>query len=106
MLDLKQLFYFVTIAQELNITRAAKKLNISQPPLTRQLQLLEKELGVKLFTRTMKGVELTDAGMVPVKGVGAPWRRRVRNSAISCRRSAPAAAFAFCTFISRHWFSN
>jgi len=67
MLDLKQLFYFVTIAQELNITRAAKKLNISQPPLTRQLQLLEKELGVKLFTRTMKGVELTDAGMVFLK---------------------------------------
>jgi len=67
MLELRQLHYFVTIAQELNITRAAEKLNMAQPPLTRQLQLLEKELGVELFVRSMKGVHLTNAGEVFLK---------------------------------------
>lgn len=63
-MNLRQMKYFVTIAEELNIGRAAKRLNLSQPPLTRQMHQLEDTVGVSLFTRTRHGVELTGAGHV------------------------------------------
>lgn len=61
-MTLKQLKYFITIAEERRITAAAKKLNIAQPPLSYQMELLENQLGVILFKRGPRGVELTDAG--------------------------------------------
>ena len=61
-MDLRDLNYFLTVAREQNITRAAKKLNMSQPPLSRQLQLLEEELGVQLLVRGKRQVTLTDEG--------------------------------------------
>ena len=64
MVELRQLNYFVTIAEELNISKAAKKLNISQPPLTRQLKSLENKIGTILFERSTKGIILTDAGKI------------------------------------------
>lgn len=63
-MELRQLRYFVIAAEEGNIGRAALRLGISQPPITRQVHALEKELGTKLFLRTPKGVELTDPGEV------------------------------------------
>src|ERR1700761_2565541 len=63
-MDLTRLHYFVAVAEEANIGRAARRLNISQPPLTRQIQQLEKEVGASLFQRTRKGVQMTSAGQV------------------------------------------
>ena len=61
-MDIRQLKYFLAIAQEGQITAAAEKLHIAQPPLSYQLKLLEKELGVKLVVRGPRSVSLTGPG--------------------------------------------
>lgn len=62
MLDARRLRYFVAVAESLHFGRAAASLRISQPPLTRQIQLLEHEIGTLLLRRSKRRVELTDAG--------------------------------------------
>ena len=63
-MDLRQIRYFLALATELNYTRAASQLNISQPPLTRHIQQLEHSIGVMLFERSTRGVALTQAGKI------------------------------------------
>lgn len=63
-MDFKQLKYFYTIAEEEQITSAAKRLHIAQPPLSYQLKMLEEELGVKLLERGSRKIQLTDAGKI------------------------------------------
>ena len=61
-MELRVLKYFVTVAEELNITKAAEKLNISQPPLSNQIRNLEQELDTVLFIRGKRHLLLTDSG--------------------------------------------
>ncbi len=61
-MDFRHIRAFIAVADASSVTRAAERLNISQPPLTRQIQQLEHELGVTLFIRHRLGVTLTEAG--------------------------------------------
>ncbi len=63
-MDLRTLNYFVTVAEELNITRAAAKLHMSQPPLSSQMKNLEDELNTQLFIRGKRHLTLTDSGQI------------------------------------------
>ncbi len=78
MTELRQLRYFVTVAEEGNLTRAAERLGIQQPPLTRQIRLLEEDWGVPLFERHPRGMRPTEAGRVAIEAARDVLERAAR----------------------------
>ncbi|SER26589.1 MULTISPECIES: LysR substrate-binding domain-containing protein [Pseudomonas] len=87
MFELAQLRCFTTVATELNFRRAAERLNMTQPPLSRQIQLLEHSLGVELFSRSTRSVALTAAGRAFFIEAQA-LLERAQQAAIAARRFA------------------
>ena len=83
MMEIRQLRYFVAVAEELHFTRASARLKFSPPSLTEQIQRLEAELGVRLLHRTKRAVSLTDAG--------ANFLKEARSTLLHAERAAVVA---------------
>lgn len=87
-LETRELVYFVTVAEELHFSRAAERLGITQPPLSRAVSRLERRMGVRLLERTSRRVELTAAGLVFLD----ECRRLLRGLDAAVQRTQRAAS--------------
>jgi DNA-binding transcriptional LysR family regulator len=86
-MDLRHLRYFIAVAEEGHITRAAERLNIQQPPLSRLIKTIEREVDAQLFRRKPRGVELTEAGRAFLDRARAALAN-VNQAVVTARRTA------------------
>jgi DNA-binding transcriptional LysR family regulator len=86
-MELRHLRYLIAVAEEGHITRAAERLGIAQPPLSRLIKAIEQETKIQLFRRVPRGVELTDAGRTFLDGARATFANLERTLE-SARRTA------------------
>lgn len=77
-MEIHQVRYFLAVCEEKNFTRAAKKSNVSQPSLTRAIQMLEKEFGGNLFDRARASVEMTELGKIVLPYLQDVWRQSTK----------------------------
>jgi DNA-binding transcriptional LysR family regulator len=112
-MDIRQLKYFMAIVEEGQISRAAKRLHMAQPPLSLQLKMLEENLGVQLIERTTKSLRLTEAGHAlyqraeQILGLVDTTTKEIREFDQGLRGtlgigSPPASAISIC----RHGWPN
>src|SRR5258708_5612744 len=94
-MELRHLRYFIAVAEEGHITRAAERLGMQQPPLSQRIKAIERELDVRLFLRKARGVELTEAGRVFLDNARAMLAQHDRTFE-STRRAARGEQGRLC----------
>lgn len=109
-MDFRQLRYFVAVAEELSFSRAADRLNVSQPPLSMQIKALEDQLGAQLFARNKRSVALTHAGRIlleQARGALAQLDRAADLTRRAGRGEAGRLALGFTASVPMHkWFPD
>lgn len=100
-IDLRQFRYFVAVAEELHIGRAAQRLHISQPPLSRQIHQLEQQLGLALFVRHSGGVTLTGAGAAFLPEVRRALAQAARAIAVATQADGGEFVLGYTTVFDR-----
>jgi DNA-binding transcriptional LysR family regulator len=106
-MELRHLRYFLAVAEEGHVTRAAERLGIQQPPLSQQIRALEEELGVQLFLRRPRGVELTEAGralLADARGIMAGVDSAVARARRTARGEQGKVAVGFTSSAPFHPF--
>ena len=97
-MELRHLRYFIAVAEELHFRRAAERLHMAQPPLTRMIKLLERELGTTLFDRNTRSVALTSSGQAmlePAREVVEALRRATEAARSAERGEVGLVRIAF-----------
>jgi len=108
-MELRHLRYFVAVAEEGHVTRAAARLGIQQPPLSAQIKALETELGIALFTRHARGVELTAGGQVMLEEariILANVERAKAHVVRSAKGMEGIVCVGFTTSVAAHSFTS
>ncbi|HIY65974.1 MAG TPA: LysR family transcriptional regulator [Candidatus Agrococcus pullicola] len=96
-LEVRELRYFLAVAEELNFGRAAERLRIAQPPLSRAIRLMEQRLGVRLFERNRRGVTVTEAGLVLQREAGPALEAIAAAARRAQRAGAPERSLVLAT---------